>query len=229
MFLQPIFDLGPLANTTHVAPYPEANKQIPIVAGYRSSMKGAAFAPPIRNGFVTNVLDKFNVFMNAQPDAAPSMIAWEFFDPTATVVASEKGCFANRGQLVWKMNLEFMKELEADDEWASDDIGGGASIKGKKGAVLLYGNYDDIFGGHHAQSQKIKAKYDPSNMFNKLFPTQTLDATVRCEVCQAQGVIIAPLLNITLPSLGDDYYLASLSTKKHIDECVRVRSVDAAW
>ncbi|TKA74512.1 hypothetical protein B0A55_08049 [Friedmanniomyces simplex] len=197
--LQPIFDLDPLVNTAQTGPYPAVNKQIPTVPGFRSSMKGAAFVLPIRESFVTHIIGKYNTFMDTQPDAAPSLMAWELFDPTV-VVASEKGCFANRGyhlnsliMPMWskaendmecrhfarEMSLEFKKELEAHGERTSEGVEGGASVKGKKGAVLLYGNYDqydeiskDIFGDHYPRLQKIKAKYDPSNMFNKLFPIQ---------------------------------------------------------
>ncbi len=89
-------------------------------------------------------------------------MAWELFDPTA-VVASEAGCFANRGyhlnslimpmwtkaendagcrQFARDMSLEFRKELELHGERTGEGIEGGASVRGKKGAVLLYGNYD---------------------------------------------------------------------------------------
>ncbi|KAK3065907.1 hypothetical protein LTR53_017903 [Teratosphaeriaceae sp. CCFEE 6253] len=82
-------------------------------------------------------------------------------------------------QFARDMSLEFKKELELHGERTGEGIEGGASVRGKKGAVLLYGNYDqydeisrDIFGEHYPRLQKIKAKYDPDNMFDKLFPIQ---------------------------------------------------------
>jgi hypothetical protein len=36
----------------------------------------------------------------------------------------------------------FKEEIEAHGETASEGVEGGASVRGKKGAVLLYGNYD---------------------------------------------------------------------------------------
>ena len=36
----------------------------------------------------------------------------------------------------------FKKEIEEHGERASEGLEGGAGIKGKKGAVMLYGNYD---------------------------------------------------------------------------------------
>ena len=91
----------------------------------------------------------------------------------------------------------FKEEIGAHGETASKGIEGGASVRGKKGAVLLYGNYDvsieangsksggeyfanvshqqydersrDIFGENYDRLSQIKAKYDQKNMFNKLF------------------------------------------------------------
>jgi hypothetical protein len=91
----------------------------------------------------------------------------------------------------------FKKEIEAHGETASEGIEGGASVRGKKGAVLLYGNYGvspsqlltplesrvlltiavqqydersrDIFGEHCDRLSRIEAEYDPKNVFNKLF------------------------------------------------------------
>lgn len=45
-------------------------------------------------------------------------------------------------QFARDMSLMFKKELEAHGSRASNGIEGGASVKGEKGAVMLYGNYD---------------------------------------------------------------------------------------
>ncbi|KAK5687095.1 hypothetical protein LTS10_001232 [Elasticomyces elasticus] len=70
----------------------------------------------------------------------------------------------------------FKKEMEVHNELATEGSEGGMSLRGIKGAVLLYGNYDqydeiskDIFGVNHEQLAKTKQKYDRGNMFNKLF------------------------------------------------------------
>lgn len=91
----------------------------------------------------------------------------------------------------------FKKEIERAGTESSEGIEGGASVRGSKGAVMLYGNYDvskatkrpncillwngadveqqydeisrDIFGDNYSKLAKLKAQYDPTNMFNKLF------------------------------------------------------------
>ncbi|KAK5111596.1 hypothetical protein LTR85_011825 [Meristemomyces frigidus] len=212
---KPFSDIGPIVNTMATGPYPMVNNMVPSMIGMRSSMKGAAFVLPIREEFVHSMLGKYQEFNKQCDDAAASLVAWELYDPSK-VVASDEGSFANRGyhlnslimpmwtkaendqqcrQWAREMSLMFKDELEAHGQTTSDGIEGGASVRGHKGAVLLYGNYDvgnylrndvsgtrankgqqydeksrDIFGTNHPRLQKLKAKYDSTNVFNKLFP-----------------------------------------------------------
>lgn len=77
----------------------------------------------------------------------------------------------------------FKSELQNHGAQVSGGVEGGAGVRGKKGAVMLYGNYDqydeiskDIFGTNYPELQRLKAKYDPNNLFNKLFAIRTENA-----------------------------------------------------
>ncbi|KAF2765470.1 hypothetical protein EJ03DRAFT_330940 [Teratosphaeria nubilosa] len=152
---------------------------------------------PIREELLTQQLAEFDRFTKQAPDAAATMVAWELYDPSV-VVEKDNGSFANRGyhlnslimpmwsdpandqqcrQWARERSLDFKKELEVHGMSTSKGIEGGASVRGHKGGVLLYGNYDqydeiskDIFGDSYERLQALKAKYDPTNVFNKLFP-----------------------------------------------------------
>ncbi|KAK3650875.1 hypothetical protein LTR22_012351 [Elasticomyces elasticus] len=188
--------IGAIAETITMAPYTQVNKQLPAPSGMRSSMKGAAFVLPLRDGFVHEVLATYEAFTASCDDANGSLVSWELYDPSI-VVHSDKGSFANRGfhlnnliMPMWTQPIHdqkcrqwardvsnmFKKEMEVHNEMATKGLEGDMSLRGNKGAVLLYGNYDqydeiskDIFGVNHEQLAKTKQKYDPGNMFNKLF------------------------------------------------------------
>jgi hypothetical protein len=154
--------VGPVLNTLAMGPYPQVNKQVPAIIGMRSSMKGAAFLLPLREDFVHDILATYETFTASCEDAKDSLVAWELYDP-CVVAKHDNGSFANRGlhlnslimptwskkendQLCrqWARDVSniFKKEIEVHGEIASEGIEGGASVRGKKGAVLLYGNYD---------------------------------------------------------------------------------------
>lgn len=155
-------DIGPVMDTLSMGPYPQVNKQVPAITGMRSSMKGAAFVLPLREEFVHDILATYEEFTAECEDAKDSLVAWELYDP-CVVAKQENGSFANRGlhlnSLImptwsrvendqkcrqWARDVSnmFKKEIEAHGKTASEGVEGGASIRGHKGAVLLYGNYD---------------------------------------------------------------------------------------
>ena len=163
---KPLYDLEPVVDTTAMVPYPTVNTILAPPIGLRASMKGAAFSMPIRTGFVMEVLDNYVKFTEGNDDTHVSLILWEIYDPAQVVAREEEGqggSFANRGwhlnglicplwtkmendqvcrQWAREINEMFKKELEAQGKETGAGVDGGVGLRGKKGAVLLYGNYD---------------------------------------------------------------------------------------
>ena len=156
--LKPFQDIGPMLNTCAMHPYPTVNNLVPTEIGLRSSMKGAAYLVPLRSTFVLEVAKAFDEFATDVPDAAGSLVAFEFYDATK-VNELETGSFANRGYHLNGLVMPSWKDQANDAvcrQWARDvsnlfkaelekqgqDTGTGASRRGKKGATMLYGNYD---------------------------------------------------------------------------------------
>lgn len=159
---QPLIDIGPLDNSLKLQAWPQVNNLVPAQQGMRSSMKGAAFTLPLNAGFVQTVITEYDSFIAGVADAAASLVAWEFYDPVK-VVSSDIGSFASRGYHLnalvmpswaeavndqqcrqWARHLSglFKQELEARGEKTGKGVEGGVGVRGHKGAVMLYGNYD---------------------------------------------------------------------------------------
>ncbi|CAI6013663.1 unnamed protein product [Clonostachys chloroleuca] len=188
------YDIGPVMESVRSVPYDIANQTLSAPPGFRVSMKGAAWALPLQIDLLQELIDSYTLFTKAIPDMESSMILLECYDPyvVATGATNSDMSFANRG---WHMNASIQPswtKQEFDTEgrkWARDTTAlfdkwfektGRPSRSGDYGAVLAYGNYDhydqknsrDIFGQNYTRLQELKAKYDPDNMFNKLFAVQ---------------------------------------------------------
>lgn len=161
--LKPFFDIGPVVNTMAMQPYPTVNNLVPAVIGARSSMKGAAFMLPIRAGFMSEVMTKYDEFVSSNEDAAHSLVAWELYD-SVKVTSLDNGSYANRGYHLnglvmptwfkqendavcrqWARDISEMwkTELQKQGEETGEGVDGGIGRRGHKGAVMLYGNYDE--------------------------------------------------------------------------------------
>jgi FAD/FMN-containing dehydrogenase len=184
---------GLVMSTMASVGYEVVNTILAAPIGMRVSMKGSGFQLPVRAGFVKEVIESFDEFVDGMPDAGASMILWEFFDPTVMVTQSTGGSFANRGFHLSSMIAPFWTEEKNDTpcrQWARDvaemfkvenkrwgmATGKNGEMRGEQGAVMVYGNYDqyeeksrDIFGDHYERLQGVKGRYDPGNLFNKLF------------------------------------------------------------
>ncbi|KAF2758568.1 FAD-binding domain-containing protein [Pseudovirgaria hyperparasitica] len=198
-----LLDLDPVMNTMAMVDYPTMNSFMGIPYGLRVSMKGAAFNLPISVTFAQQVLDQYAKFTEEVNDAAGSMLLFELYDPSKVVASASNTdmAFGNRGYHFNAMVGPMWTQAENDDrcrQWARDMaalfkeqlkkdgevVSKGNEYPTKKsdvGAVMMYGNYDqydensnDVFGANYDRLQRLKAQYDPTNTFYKLFGIKPL-------------------------------------------------------
>ena len=161
-----LFALNPVMSTCAVVPYTVANQVLnpPPNPTMRSSMKGASYMWPLRPEFFVEMMQTFTEFTERVPDARASILLFEAYDQSVLVgaAANKDMGFCNRGlqanacvapiwdgaandkvcrQWAWDAAEMFKAELKRDGEVPGKGVGG-VGVKGRDGAVMLYGNYD---------------------------------------------------------------------------------------
>ncbi|KAI1000099.1 hypothetical protein K3495_g8101 [Podosphaera aphanis] len=187
----PLLKLTCLANTTGLMPYPEINRIFstgPDSHGMRHSMKGSAFTFPMSADLAASILDELSSFMKQVPDAASSLVAFEFFPyHKISAVPQTATAFANRGAygnlltiMGWKdpANDEKCREMARRFSIRAKSVFKATVDKQcpdeKSTGVGEYFNYDgigvsghEVFGVNFPRLVELKERYDPENMFSK--------------------------------------------------------------
>ncbi|KAH6664291.1 hypothetical protein B0J14DRAFT_608210 [Halenospora varia] len=188
----PLLDLEPVLNTAAMIPYSSVNGMLNdfAVHGGRKSFKGTTFALPLRPAFVRNVFNELSEIIKREPDLVKSSVVLEFLQLNkVSNIPQTATSFANRGPfenaIAWMWWTDPYKDAEFRalgrhlKSFFTDEL-----EKNRKerritsDAVAVYSNFvepadrdsNGIFGVNLPRLQKLKAKYDPKTLFNKMHP-----------------------------------------------------------
>ncbi|CAI7629755.1 unnamed protein product [Penicillium pancosmium] len=183
--------LEPVLNTVDMIPYSAVNTlQNPQATyGDRKAFKGIFYEPPLAPKFVRSVFEDFMAKLQSEPDLMASAIILEFIDMrkicevplSATAFASRN---STQNGIVYLRWTDASKDLEhrswareAQAKWTAELD---ARSKGRETGeyVPQYINYAEpgdsvvpnIYGENFSRLQRVKAQYDPTNIFNKMHP-----------------------------------------------------------
>ncbi|KAJ5630155.1 FAD linked oxidase N-terminal [Penicillium herquei] len=185
-----LLNLEPVMNTLDMIPYSMVNSlQNPQATyGGRKSFKGVFYEPPLDPNFARTIFDDLMQKVGTDPDLSESAIILEFIDMrkvcetdiSATAFASRNSTQNGIICLRWydkskdSEHRAWARYIQA--KWKSELDKTAASQPSEQ--VPQYINYaepgdsvvSNIYGANLERLQKIKGKYDPKNVFNKMHP-----------------------------------------------------------
>lgn len=186
-FYKPILEMDSFVKHVGMMPYPVINtgNDEEFGNGSRYLLGGSNFTLPLKLSTAEALRDNFYGFIDKHPDATGSMCLFECV-PNKKIrsVPMESTAFSSRGNYyniahVWKWEdagldvtmREFNRGLQRDirklgyhDEDQKDGVG----------EYINYTTFEPItaekaFGSNAQRLQKLKQKYDPCNVFDKLW------------------------------------------------------------
>lgn len=189
-FFKPLLELESLMQHVGQAPYPLANKGADdtiFASGRRYLFGGSNFTAPLKLSTAEAIRDKFWGFGQSKPGAGleASVCLLECIPngksrtvPTDSMSFNSRGDYFNVG-VVWSWADEALDQevREYNRKFQDETRGLGYNDEGMRDGVGRYLNYistgalnaEDAFGSNAAKLRELKAKYDPGNVFDKLW------------------------------------------------------------
>ncbi|KAJ5081154.1 hypothetical protein N7456_013392 [Penicillium angulare] len=184
-----LLDLECLSDDVKMRNYADASSMLdPVVPpGGRKKILGVQLTVPMRPEFVALLLEAIEGQLNSEPDMVQTFLAIDYMDPSSICrVPIDQTAFPSRGDFLNGALILQWNDPEKDKHILS----WGESIQrlcekelrqtGREptGLVSNFVGYTkdtqisppDMFGINAQRLLKIKAKYDPENLFNKLNP-----------------------------------------------------------
>ncbi|KAL0253273.1 hypothetical protein SLS55_010245 [Diplodia seriata] len=180
--LAPLLGLGALVDTTAEMPYSAVNGVLAAAAprGGRKSIKGASFPQPLATDKFERTLKEFRAFVKEVPAAGKSLVSFEN-------MKTEKICEPAVGAMAMphrsgRLQCAIMCAWEGEEHDEAVRMWGRriAAVVNEPGKAdegrenFEYVNYDGngsgpeiVYGPNYEQLSKLKAKYDPTNVFKK--------------------------------------------------------------
>ncbi|KAJ5106113.1 Xylooligosaccharide oxidase [Penicillium angulare] len=186
-----LVNIGPVLNTLDMVPYSIVNtlQNRQATYGARKSFKGIFYEPPVDLKFARTVFEDFMAKIQGDPDLMQSAIILEFIDmrkicetPVSETAFASRN-FTQNGIIYLRWTDE-SKDVEhrtwargIQAKWKSE-LDTRVTGQQREGEVPQYINYaepgdsvvSNIYGQNLERLQKIKAVYDPSNLFHKMHP-----------------------------------------------------------
>ncbi|KZW00990.1 FAD-binding domain-containing protein [Exidia glandulosa HHB12029] len=177
-----LLDVGPVADFTQEMAYPAVNTiQHPMTThGDRKLFKATSFTSFSADLFQP-IFDNYSELVETFPDTRGSAVIMEFYPPNKiTSVPTGATAFPSR---MARCNINFVprwKDAALDSkmyEWASAQVDFVRNAEKLPAANRAYANYGfgderarDVFGENYERMAKVKALYDPGNVFHKWYP-----------------------------------------------------------
>lgn len=189
-FFAPLLEIEPLVKEIGSMPYPAVNKSTDdtvFANGQRRLFGGANFTVPLKLSTAEAIRDKFLAFSKAHPGAGleGSLCVLEAIPngksrsvPVTSTAFNSRGEYYNIG-VVWTWADESLdQEVRENNRKLQDEVRGlgydDADLGDGVGRYLNYVstgtlNAEDAFGSNAQKLRELKAKYDPTNVFDKLW------------------------------------------------------------
>jgi hypothetical protein len=189
--LKPLYDLGPVADMTHVVPYAQITVPTPLTTGPPSHQRYATSAFqtyfPLDVDMWLKVVDEYGEFMSRYgASVAPSKIVMEIRShaKTSSVPVSAMAYALRRPSIMGGIDVQY--NLSVSDTVMRDEVRRIGDIardmtrkKGlyPEGTAIFNANLSsgeekisDMFGENLPKLRELKKKYDPNFVFNKWYP-----------------------------------------------------------